>query len=545
MIRKLFAVLLIIGLSTYTNLIYSQGVTMYHMHLMQHRHQLNPSFEGSCGFYFGIPGASSVNFEIETRGLQFGNLIEDVNSFKSNIGEINYIANNIDLNIFSLGFRAGKSYFTLDASVRNNFNISLSEDLILFATSGNEQFIGETADFSGTGFSETLYLEYAIGYSRSIGDRLRIGGKLKYLNGLANFSFTDWNAGIFTAPDTYEMTFHSEASINASGPFSLEYDPDNPEIISDYQLIEDQKELIESYLLRNQNKGFALDLGANYQVNSWLNLSASVLDIFNQITWNENVYNISQSGEYLFEGIKIDDLGDVFSEENLDEQMTQLLDSVIDIFQLTNTNNSYVSNFGPRFYGGVNLQLFPGLTFGGLVRGNIVNSKTYLSYTGSINTRLGRVLSLSASATTNANGNFSLGGGLGLKLAGLQLFAIAENINAIYYDPEMPMVWPGNFDRIQLRFGLNLMFGCKSKKSKPDTPSIDLLPPVKDQTLQEPVENPEILLEEINEDIDQNLHLIDEKDQKDNDQNELDDPEELDEVINEDEDEDETNLKSN
>ncbi len=468
----------ILFLIVFAQQVRSQGVTMYHMHLMQHKHQLNPAFPASCGFYLGVPGLSSINFEIQARGFKVGDLIENVNSFESSISAANSIANQLDLNVFSMGFRAGKSYWTFDASIRNNMNLNLSQDFILFATGGNESFIGETADFSGTGIQETLYLEYALGYSRSFGDRLRLGAKVKYLNGLANFSFSDWNAGIYTAPDTYEMTLHSAGSVNLSGPLTLQYDPDNPEVISGYELIEDQDQLLENYLMRNSNKGFAFDLGFSYQVFDWLQVSGSALDLFNHINWNQNVYNIQQDGEFLFEGLNLEFDSELFSDENFEQELENLVDSMLDVFQLTNTNNTYRSSFGPRYYAGVDLQLFPGLNLSGLVRGTRFNNKTYLSYTGSVNMRFWRILSLSASATSNPNGSMSLGGGFGLKLAGLQVFAIAENVNALYYDKEETMVWPGNFDRIQLRTGLNFMFGCKPKRDLPENPAVDLIPTV-------------------------------------------------------------------
>jgi hypothetical protein len=457
-----FSFMLLMIISFSASKVYSQGFTMYHMYNMSQKQQFNPALAGDFNFHLGIPGASTIGIEMNFAGFKIGSLIENINDFSNSIEETNYFNQELQVNLFSLGFKAGKNYFTFDANLRNSLHMSLKKDLVLFLTSGNGQFIDETATFTGTSISETLYMEYGIGYSRTLFDRLTVGGKFKYLNGIANLSLTDWEAGVYTAPVTYEMDIFSRGTVNVSAPVDFVYDADNNLIIEDSKPIDDPSRLLNEYLLKNKNSGFGVDLGASFKVSDRLLVSASVIDFMNTLTWNQNINQLSQDGEFHFSGIEVS--GDSSFQDS--DPFGPILDTLANSFQLTSSANSYTSSLQAKYYAGVSYKLLDGLSVGGLVHGLSFEDKAYLTYTLSANAKLWSFLSATVSASKAGSGGLSYGAGIAIKVLPIQIFVIGENINGLYYDLDYPMVWPGDISHAYFRFGANIVLGAKKDEKK-------------------------------------------------------------------------------
>lgn len=458
------SIILLIISSISISKVWSQGFTMYHMHNMSQKQQLNPALAGDFNFHLGVPGASSIGIEMNFDGFEVGSLIENINNFSNALDESNFMSQELQLNLFSLGFKLGKNYFTADINLKNSLNLSLQKDLVLFLTSGNGQFIGETADFTGTSISETLYMEYGIGYSRTLFKKLTIGGRFKYLNGIANLSLTDWEAGIYTAPVTYEMDIHSKGTVNVSAPVDFVYDSDNNLVFDETKPIDDPKRLLDEYVLKNKNRGFGVDLGAAFKVTDRLTVSASVIDFINTFTWNQNIHQLSQDGEFHFSGVEFN--LDSADSENSDF-FEPILDTLANSFQLTNSSNSYSSNLQAKYYAGVNYKLFDGLNLGALVYGLSFEDESFLTYTLSANARLWSFLSATVSASKAGSGGISYGAGIAIKVLPVQIFVIGENLNSFYYDKTYPMVWPNaDLTHAYFRFGVNIVLGEKKDDEK-------------------------------------------------------------------------------
>lgn len=172
----------------------AQGITMYHMYNMPQKQIFNPALTGDFKFYLSLPG-TQTGIGMDFQGFKVGSLFENVSAFRSSISDHNYINQELQYGILSLGMKFGKNYLTLDAQLKNSLHFSMSKDFITFATSGNGAYIDQTMDFSGTGFSETMYMEYSLGYSRTLlSDNLTVGGRVKYLNGIAILDLSEWDA---------------------------------------------------------------------------------------------------------------------------------------------------------------------------------------------------------------------------------------------------------------------------------------------------------------------------------------------------------------
>ncbi len=449
---------------------HAQGITMYHMYNMPHKQDFNPALTGDFKFFLTLPG-NSTGIGMDFQGLKIGSLFEDVSSFRSSISDYNYINLEQQYTILTLGFKAGKNYFTLDAQLKNSLHFGMSKDFADFVSSGNGAFIGETADFSGTGFSETMYLEYSLGYSRTfLDERLTIGGRVKYLNGIATLEMSNWDAGIYTAPATYELDIHSKGDINVSGPFDFQFDANNNLIYDSINVISDQQQLLDDYLLKNKNKGLGVDFGASLKLFEKLNVSASVTDFINTLSWNQNVFQLSQDASIHLDGVELNNM-DQSNDSNIFEP---LIDTIASEFQLVSSSNSFTTKIRARYYLGANYELLKWLNVGAVVSGHSYHDKAFFKYTLSANMKVWSFLGLSVSGSKTGTGTISYGAGLSVKLLPIQIYVIGENLTGFYYDPDYngaPMIWPGDISHVYLKFGVNIAFGAK-KKDKDDEVTI-------------------------------------------------------------------------
>lgn len=443
----------------------AQGITMYHMYNMPQKQVFNPALTGDFKFYLSLPG-TQTGIGMDFQGFKVGSLFENLNTFKSSISDHNYINQEMQYGILSLGMKFGKNYISLDAQLKNSLHFSMSEDFVNFLTSGNGAFIDETADFNGTGFNETMYMEYSLGYSRTIlSDKLTIGGRVKYLNGIAILDLSNWDAGVYTAPATYELDIHSKADLLFSGPFDVQFDTDNQLIYDSIKLYTDGTKLLNDYLLKNNNKGIGVDFGASMKLLKKLTVSASVTDFINSLNWNQNVYRLSQDASIHLDGVDFMDM----SQDGDSGIFEPIIDSLASAFQLTSSSSGFSSKIRARYYVGANYELLKWLNIGAVVQGHSFEDRAYLTYTLSANMKLGSFLALSASGTKTGTGPISYGAGIALKLLPVQIYLIGENLTGIYYDPDYNgsmMIWPGDIDHIYLRFGVNIAFGSKKDEDK-------------------------------------------------------------------------------
>jgi hypothetical protein len=460
--KALYSLSIILALLTFSVNVIAQEITMYHMHNLQQKHQINPAMWGDCRVFVGLPGISSVQLGFENRGFEFLDITDNFTNLSDILKDHNQFVFDVGIDLLAFGFKAGKTHISFNFSQKNSFKYSLPKDFLLFLRHGNESFIGETADLSGVDFGALMYTEMAIGFSREITEKLTIGARAKLLNGLADMSVEHWDAGLFTGPVTYELDMNADIQMNTAAPLDVYYNDDDPQKIDSIKMQDiKREELLGRYLLNNPNRGFGFDFGAVYSLSDKITLSASVTDFLSQITWTEDVYNLKLKGDYQFEGMSLNSLlSDDFEEEDFEV----LQDSILSAFAISGTKNSYTSKIGTSYYLGGSYDVLGWLNVGGLVRGKLYKDIHLASYSLSANAKAGRFLSGSVSCTMLGSGDFNLGVGLGLKLGPAQLYLLADNIAGINYDPALNVPWPGSTQNLDFRFGINLLFGCRDKE---------------------------------------------------------------------------------
>lgn len=185
----------------------AQVSTMYYLKNNPYRHQLNPAFQPASGFYIDLPLLPSFELSLGNNSLAFGDIIYpkmingqmktitfmdengDKDLFYNTLKSQTNFHSNLQLDIFSLGFRSRNSYFTFGVSQKFNMNAVLPKDMFKLMLYGTPDTLNVNRyNMSSLNISSTAYTEYALGYSREINDRLSVGAKAKWLVGEANIS---------------------------------------------------------------------------------------------------------------------------------------------------------------------------------------------------------------------------------------------------------------------------------------------------------------------------------------------------------------------
>ena len=318
------------------------------------------------------------------------------------------------------------NFFSFSVSEHVKSRFTVPKDLPQFLWEGNgKSFLGNRASFDGVSINFMAYREFALGYNRKVNESLTIGGRFKFLQGHANLNTKRLNLGIYTDDKTYDLTVDGGGRVLSSGIF--------PFIENDIQIND---------LIFNNNYGFALDLGVNYEINKW-NFSASLLD-FGIIRWKNynQVYDIYPF-EVVYQGVPLETFFD-----NAEESIQQLVDSLEGVFTPAENNRAYTTPLYARVFLGANYTVNEKLNVSFLYNAEFVNRK-HLRQGVSLaaNYKVLKWLSTSM-AYTIYNRSFS-NIGLGLTMHGgpVQFYIMTDNT--------LGLIIPDKVRNWHLRFGFN------------------------------------------------------------------------------------------
>ena len=145
--------------------------------------------------YVSVPVLGNIN--IGTRGnIGLGNFLYptangglttfmnssvSAQEFLNGLNANNRLAMNVDMSILSAGFRAWGGFNTIDIGLRSHTSVNIPKDMLELMKVGQS---GPTTvyDMGDMGMSSANYVEVALGHSRQITDKLRVGAKVKFLS---------------------------------------------------------------------------------------------------------------------------------------------------------------------------------------------------------------------------------------------------------------------------------------------------------------------------------------------------------------------------
>ena len=279
------------------------------------RHTMNPAY-GNDQSYFSVPVLGNLN--VSTHG-NFGcqdvvldNPLYGRGSDKQkttfmhpdiSVGDAlsgfstgnNRIVGDVGVTLFSAGFKGFGGYNTIELNSKTSFGVSLPYELFAFAKNiGNN-----TYDIGDINAKAQSYAELAFGHSRQIGDRLRVGAKVKLLFGLAraDVQFKDVKADL--APnDKWTITGSAEADVSMKGfSYKSKNHDYKDEAKGQYSAVND----VDVSGAGLGGFGLAFDLGGVYKIDDDWTVNAALLDL-GFISWSNDVKAVNRANSFEFNG---------------------------------------------------------------------------------------------------------------------------------------------------------------------------------------------------------------------------------------------------
>lgn len=315
------------------------------------RHQLNPAFASERN-YVGFPVLGNIN--IGTQGnvglanflypyngqlTTFMHESVDTKSFLDGLNGRNKVNANINLTLLSGGFYAWGGFNTIDLNFRSNTGATLPYELLEFMKAG-QTGPNTVYDMGTIGMHTNNYLELAMGHSRQLNDKLRVGAKMKLLFGGANANLAIKDMKVTMAEDKWMVEGNGKLDASVAGlaiPTNAESgkELDNPKKDAiDYDNID-----FDGGKAGLTGFGMAFDFGATYRLRDDITLSAALLD-FGFISWKNTTTAATSNEPWVFDGFhEIAVKSDMGSDDpnSIDSQVDDLTDQLEDFTNMYRT----------------------------------------------------------------------------------------------------------------------------------------------------------------------------------------------------------------
>jgi hypothetical protein len=315
---------------------------------------------------------------------------------------------------------------------------------------GNAAYIGKTLDLGGIGLYGNYYREWAFGVSKIMDEGLTLGIKAKILFGKANINTSRSDLSLSTSDPNYYLQVQSQMEAKAS-PLLL--DMDSTGRLNKLSLPADMD--IVSFLLNRKNKGFAMDFGFIYKYDDQITFSGSLLDI-GFIRYSYNTAIVTGNADYQYKGFQ--NAAGSSSSFILNQIRADLRNS----YSFSNSSSPYTKFLPPKLYLGATYELLPTVNTGLMLRNELYNGKLRSSATGSLNAWYKNYLSGSISWSYINGSALNFGAGIGLRTPQAGLYVISDNVYGAFKYKSARL--------LNIRFGINLLFGCATAPKKSAVP---------------------------------------------------------------------------
>lgn len=359
-------------------------------------HRINPALQAArndVSGYFGVGADNWVvsahtnvglnNFLFPTEDGQLVIGLDDYVSeemFLSGLSPVNSARVGVNGNVISVGGKGKRGIvFNFEANIKSNNVLNVSKDVFTVLKKGGDLSGMQFSDFS---FDTQNYLELALGFGKKCGN-LSLGFKVKALLGVAyaDVSINQMNVS----------GLGSDMSVNGTGDIKvaakmLDYLDDNGRFVSP-----------SLGKVGYSGIGVAFDLGAVYEINEKLELSASIGDL-GGINWQYDT-----DGQLSF---KYSDDFDIKVVGNEPSQKMKMLPVNLNAGLRYRLNNTFLV---------------------GLIANAKTGKQSFLEARGGITCTPGSVISLAVTGGINSFGP-ACGAALNLCLGPVNLFAGMDGI---------------------------------------------------------------------------------------------------------------------
>ena len=312
------------------------------------RHQLNPAFAPENNYVaipvlgnLGIGLSSNVGVSTFIYKKTDGQLTTFMNSsvgndeFLNKLQKNNHVSANLNMTLFSFGFRAFSGYNTVTVSTRAEIGVNLPKDLFSFMKLG---MTGPSTaySFENVRVRANAYAEVALGHQHKINNELAVGAKVKLLFGLGHADARIKTMDVHMGDEYWSVRAQGELNIAAGSGL---YVPTNQESGIDldkpdqYNQIDYDGISYDKFGLAGFGMGF--DLGATYDMHQYvdgLTLSMALTDM-GFINWNNNQHAVTPDTQWRFDGfdnVAIDSDQPDYEQNKLEEQIDGIFDDLKD-----------------------------------------------------------------------------------------------------------------------------------------------------------------------------------------------------------------------
>lgn len=322
-----------------------------------------------------------------------------------------------------LGFKMQNAFVSFFINERVEVNAFTPQSLVDFAWQGNNEFGGRFYNFEQFGVDFKYYREIGLGYAKQLNNQLRVGGRLKLIQGIiAGRTDSGFNTRIRTTANTFLIDFEAN---------NARYDMSGKDAIGN-----------GTHLINNPSKGIALDLGLEYQLSDLAYLSFGLNDI-GFIGWKADPENfVLRNTDFEWRGLELQTI------EDLGEQVK---DSLKSKFARDETKESFTTGLNTRSY----ISMFFHPTYQDVVSvtlaNRFVNGRLLTTFGTGISHHFGKIFTMGATASLTTQQGFDLGAAMSANLGPVQLY--------MAYDHLLGLTNVTRVDAFQFDFGLNLVFG--------------------------------------------------------------------------------------
>ena len=421
-----------------------EGTSFYHLGSATIQSTaFNASYFPKGDFFVGLPVLSGISLYANNRFsyndvvIKKGDINEiNLNKLVSSMGAANSFSFHGTISLAHIGFRAPSGLgVSLFANERLAANFVYPKEIAEFLFKGNGDMVGQKIDIGKFGASINYYREYGLGLAYEFDGRLKVGARLKYLQGFVNLSTPhNFNATLKTSNENYQFEADwQNFQLRTAG-------------ISQFSDEAINEEDLASYFISNGNSGFAIDLGLEYKLNRYYALALAINDI-GYIGWKEHIQTSGLSDStFVYAGVELQG-GDIIDSISL----------VSDKFKVDTTYEQYTSFLPANIIGSIVYTPVNGTDVITTLNAKIIQGQINPGFGLGIRQTVSSNVIISASVTKLPQQFFNVGLGFAAKLGPVQLYMATDKILG-YSAPSIK--WA------QVRLGMNLVFGGAESDSK-------------------------------------------------------------------------------
>ncbi len=431
-----------------------QPLLMYGFEQIPGSMELNPALTMQNDYMIGIPVFANINLSAHANSYAWEDILKregdrtfiDYQNISDVTRDKNFINTQFSTNILQGGianYSGGYWSFGLNTNVDVHLNLPGDAlDLILFGNNDSRN-VNKWMSLENLDAEISAYTTWHLGYSFDLNKRVRLGGRLKMYNGLANASIRENDFEVITKKESLipsEIEVKGSAQVFWTGIDAFSDDPEDPAMSP----------------INFNNLGLGIDLGIDYMFNKKMYLSASIVDL-GFIQWNDEGqgYDVHLDSTIKWSAFAFDVSGDP---DLLEDEIEDWFDEMEDNLKTDSlTNTKYTTMMAMKTYINgtyrINKNNFLSATFAGQLRGDHYTAGLGVNY----HIRVGKSINLRTGVSYMDN-QADFGIGTNFRIGKFNMFLISDNL--------MSMISPRTSKGVNFAMGMNLQINKKGGKKR-------------------------------------------------------------------------------